>query len=724
MKKIININLSGRVIPIEDSAYEMLQEYIDSLRRYFANEEGRDEIINDIESRIAELMSENIRIGADAISDRDISEIIASMGRVEDFEEADTEATEPQTASAAQENYKSNYTRKQKGRLYRDSSDKIIGGVCSGIAYYLNIDPSIIRILFAIITFGGFGLGILAYIILWIVLPPREHEGFSGKRLYRNPEDRIIGGVAGGLAAYFGRSAKTIRLIFAAPILLSILLGILNNFRWDYDMDFALNIGFGSISGTFILIYVILWMVLPEATSDYQKMEMRGETVDVNRIRQNVKEGMDSMKDRMKGWGSEVKETAQNLGTKARDFANTRGRAFAGEVRDTASKTGHGFGHAIGVLFKVFFLFIAGTIAFALFVSLIALLFGGIAWWPINNYLWTSTWQQVLAWATLILFVIVPLIGFVTWIIRRILKAKSRNNYLGWTFGGLWALGWIAAFLFVTSMVRDFREYEHADNAVAVSQPTNNRMIVTVTQPELEYTGGFGWVDDDSRGWDLSDDTLKIAAIKLNVVASMDSQYHVTMKKYSFGRTNEDASTRAEKIQFSILSKDSLLDLGNSYAIDQKSKFRFQNIEVEIAVPVGKKIHFDPSIERKLNSINVKVNRTFRRNRFRRIEFNPGESDFNFKTGIDYVMGIDGELKGPDGKELSRPDEDYRYEGPAVNDTTDLEKTIEKKKEELKQLEEKKNLQKKTGFKRIKRDMNETATVSVAPSAPVLTEWF
>ena len=65
MKKIININLSGRVIPIEDSAYEKLQSYIESLRRYFANEEGRDEIINDIESRIAELMSEKVRKGAD-----------------------------------------------------------------------------------------------------------------------------------------------------------------------------------------------------------------------------------------------------------------------------------------------------------------------------------------------------------------------------------------------------------------------------------------------------------------------------------------------------------------------------------------------------------------------------------------------------------------------------------------------------------------------------------
>src|SRR5437868_1934738 len=117
MKKIININLSGRVIPIEDSAYEKLQSYIESLRRYFAREEGREEIINDIESRIAELMNEKIRKGANAITDQDVEEIIASMGRVEDFEKADSEtaAASEQAAAASQPIYK-----KQKGRLYRN----------------------------------------------------------------------------------------------------------------------------------------------------------------------------------------------------------------------------------------------------------------------------------------------------------------------------------------------------------------------------------------------------------------------------------------------------------------------------------------------------------------------------------------------------------------------------------------------------------------------------
>src|SRR5688572_1227934 len=104
MKKIININLSGRVIPIEDAAYESLQKYIESLRRYFASEEGRDEIINDIESRIAELMNDKIKKGQSAISEADIEEIIGAMGRVQDFEQVD-EKESSSSASQSQSTF-------------------------------------------------------------------------------------------------------------------------------------------------------------------------------------------------------------------------------------------------------------------------------------------------------------------------------------------------------------------------------------------------------------------------------------------------------------------------------------------------------------------------------------------------------------------------------------------------------------------------------------------
>ncbi len=89
MKKIININFHGRVIPIEETAYDILKQYVESLRKHFANEEGRDEIINDIENRFAELFSERLQKGSTCITDDDVNAIIQSMGRPEDFDSED-----------------------------------------------------------------------------------------------------------------------------------------------------------------------------------------------------------------------------------------------------------------------------------------------------------------------------------------------------------------------------------------------------------------------------------------------------------------------------------------------------------------------------------------------------------------------------------------------------------------------------------------------------------
>ena len=675
MKKIININLSGRVIPIEDSAYENLQAYIESLRRYFAHEEGRDEIINDIESRIAELMNDKVRKGAACVTDADIDEIIGSMGRPEDF---DADAAE--TAEAAQPGAQQQYSYagpKKKKRLYRDSSDKFIGGVCSGLAAYLNVDPAIVRILFAIITFGGFGLGFLIYILLWIVLPAKDIEGFVGKRLYRNPDDKMISGVAGGLAAYFNVRSTNIRLIFLAPLILSILVGIIDGMTWWDGFDFFPNILFGSLSSTFFIAYVILWMVLPEASGPYEKMEMRGEKVDVHTIRQNVREGMDSMKDKVRNWGDDVKESAENLGSKAKQFANTRGRAFAAEINETARRGGRGLGHAIGVLFKVFFFFIAGSIAFALFVGLMALIFGGIAWWPINNFLWTSNGQQLYAWGTLIFFFFVPLIAFITWIIRRILRTRSRNSYLGWVFGGLWVLGWFSVILLASSITRDFREYEHVDTPVNITNPGNGKMIVTVSQPELEYTGSFGWLNDEGEGWDLSPDTLKLSFVRFDIDKSDDSLYSVVVKRYSSGRTDAEARVRAEKIQYEVIYRDSILDLSNGFAIDKASKYRGQHVEIAIRIPVGRQIVFDESIETKLNDV------TFKR-RDGRWSNNGWDFDSNdqpyWRTGVVYTMRSNGILsRGNESTVPATPSNGeyrYRYDSSSQPSKDDIEKQI------------------------------------------------
>lgn len=691
MKKIININLSGRVIPIEDSAYENLQAYIESLRRYFANEEGRDEIINDIESRIAELMSEKIRKGSTSITDADVNDIAASMGRPEDFEaEAAEEVRQSKQSSSpattvAQES--ATGSKRRRGSFYRNPNDKFIGGVCSGLANYLDVDPAVVRLLFAIFGFGGWGF--LIYIALWIFIPAKEQEEYTGKRFYRNSENKVLGGVASGLAAYFNKEVRVIRLIFLAPFIINILFGIV---RWPfhYHSFWLPNILFGSLTGTFVLAYIILWIILPEAKSQYEKMEMRGEKVDVNTIKQNVQEGMGTVKEKMKGWGDEVKETAQNFSSKAKEFSSTTGKAFATEVVQTAKPVTNGIGHAIAVLFKVFFLFIAGIIAFALFVALMAIIFGGMAWWPVNNFLWTSNWQQAYAWGTLILFLGIPLIGFIVWLIRRIIGVKSRNHYLGWTFGGLWALGWISVILLIGSITTDFRYYDHSapvDVPIA-AQPKDNRLVVAVSEPALEFTDRYWWIDNNSDGWDISEDSLKMSFVKFNVLPSLDSFYHTSIKKYSAGRNNRDVENRAEKIQYRASYMNGVLDLGSGFAIDKDSKYRGQMVEVEIRIPAGKKIRFDESVKYKLNPVNIKIQkyRGWRRGRSG-ISIDDYDS-FPWETSMDYIMGIDGELKNTDGTPVMNFK--YRYND---NDSIRIEQSIEQKKNELKELEERKKEQ-------------------------------
>ena len=373
MKKVININFQGRIIPIEESAYEELKVYTDSLRRYFAREEGRDEIINDIENRIAELFSERLKKdSAGCVTDADVNEIIASIGRPEDFDDMGAEkatSTEGSQQSTAQA------TTEARGSLFRNESDKILGGVCSGLAYYLRIDPTVVRILFALITFGGFGLGFLLYIVLWIVLPARGLQHNIRRRLYRNPDDKVIGGVCGGIASYFNMPVWIPRLVFALPFFISILTNIIGNSWGGFD-PFP-DIVFGSFGGTLVVTYIILWIVVPFATTASQKLEMRGEKVDLESIKLSVQDELQSVKGRGEKTAEEIKVKVEKWGEEVKE----RGQALAAEARQ-----GSGIGHAIGVLFKAFFLFVAGIIVFALFVALMALIFSGIGIFPLKEF--------------------------------------------------------------------------------------------------------------------------------------------------------------------------------------------------------------------------------------------------------------------------------------------------------------------------------------------------
>ena len=301
MKKVININFQGAVVPIEETSYELLKQYTESLRQYFANEEGRDEIINDIESRISELFQELLKKGSTCITDDDVNAIIKNMGRPQDLEDAEggeQQGTKEKTTNQKEESsFQDSWNWKGPGkRLYRDENHKVLGGVCSGIAAYFGIDPVIVRVLFIVS-----GIGFFLYLLLWIFVPGSNMlvNGVR-KRLYRNPDGKIIGGVCSGMGSYFNVNPWLPRIIFLIPFISFF-------FRWGHvgPLTFPNFLSFSFSPGTFI-IYIILWLVIPEATTTSEKLEMKGEKVDLNSIKNSVVEEMKGVKERVNKLGMEA----------------------------------------------------------------------------------------------------------------------------------------------------------------------------------------------------------------------------------------------------------------------------------------------------------------------------------------------------------------------------------------------------------------------------------
>ncbi|MCF8346806.1 MAG: PspC domain-containing protein, partial [Bacteroidales bacterium] len=167
MKKAIKINLSGIVFHIDEDAYEKLKQYLDAISRHFSDKKEGEEILNDIESRIAELFQEK-RGKDEVISMALVNEITEIMGDPEEIVDSQEEA-----GTGGKHDKSSGTFSRTTRRLYRDPENSVFGGVSGGLGAYFNIDPLIFRILFLVFFFIG-GASILVYIILWIVLPKAE----------------------------------------------------------------------------------------------------------------------------------------------------------------------------------------------------------------------------------------------------------------------------------------------------------------------------------------------------------------------------------------------------------------------------------------------------------------------------------------------------------------------------------------------------------------------
>lgn len=171
MKKTLTVNLGGTVYHIDDDAYRLLDNYLSNLKHYFRKQESAEEIVNDIEMRIAELFAEKVAAGKQVITVQDVEEVIARVGKPEDFgiteDDAESNKRTEQSSSASQ-----TYTRTAgPRRLFRDPDSKLLGGVAAGLAAYLGWDITLVRILMIVLVFVPYCPMIILYIVGWIVIP-------------------------------------------------------------------------------------------------------------------------------------------------------------------------------------------------------------------------------------------------------------------------------------------------------------------------------------------------------------------------------------------------------------------------------------------------------------------------------------------------------------------------------------------------------------------------
>lgn len=461
MNKVLNINLGGIAFTIDEDAYVYLEKYLQSLRNHFQQSEGADEIVHDIEARLAELISEG-RGQRSIVSLRDVENAVSVMGTPEDFGAEPIKHTE--------------------------------GGSASGIK--------------------------------------------TGRRLFRDPDDRFLGGVCSGLAAYFGvKDPLWVRMGF---------------------LFFFLVFGSG------FFLYLILLVLVPEAQTAADRLAMRGEPVDINSIAKDFEE-------------------------KINDFSKPENQArFQNRISSASSQIFDALATLFKGLGKVWIVIFGVILLMALGSSLIGIISGSVALtlaFPFFDYLFEVSWYPMLGLINVIFIALVPILTMI-WTLRRLFFKRATNNYVQMGAWAFWTLNIVSLSFLVMTTVRNFSN--EAISNVPIVENANTPPVLTIAIPKRQPYS-FTWFDNIN----ISDEQLLCRHVNVRVEATSDTK--ITLEKYpeSRGATQREAQSLADQIEHqSYFSNDSLI-IDPTVRIPKGTKWRGQNIEMVLKVPYGTRIRFD-----------------------------------------------------------------------------------------------------------------------------------
>lgn len=502
MNKTVTINIAGLVFHIEEDAYERLRSYLDTLRMKFNAEEGRDEILADIESRIAEILTAKKGPAREVVLMTDIDEVIAVMGEPEAIsDEANTQGEEKK------EETREEYTRrKSRRRLFRDPDDKVVGGVCSGIGHYFDIDP------------------------VWL------------------------------------------RLAFALTVILA---------------------------GTGVLFYLLLMIIIPKAETTAEKLEMRGDPVDVNNIKRSIQEEFEEWGERVKNYGKRKKHEWGKA-----DYDNryrSRYHRRRGEAEDFLRTIGSLLGRFVAFCF----------VAFGI-VLLIGLLIGAFSITDIGpdfvsyqakNLFDDITSYYVALTAGLIVFG-VPILMMIYSGVVILFRLKRNNKILGFSALGIWIVGIVMAAFSISNIASGFSEGSEISERIPVinahRQQVNIRVNIDPDMVNDDYGHSWGRKYHYGRRWRMistDSSTVKFGDPRLNIVPSTTDSIELIVYKKAQGRTIQEAQLRVQSIGYTIAQDSNTIIFPSAFSLGASPVWKAQEVEAELRIPVGTVIYIDPSCE-------------------------------------------------------------------------------------------------------------------------------
>jgi phage shock protein PspC (stress-responsive transcriptional regulator) len=484
MNQTLTVNISGMVFHIEVDAYDTLKNYLNKIKSYFNNSEEREEIMLDIESRIAELFSSMMSEKNQVITATDVEQVISVMGKPEQYISEDEEQTQEFT---------------------------------------------------------------------------NESNVKGDKKLFRNPDERMLGGVCSGLGAYIGVDTVWVRLFFVAALLL----------------------GFG------FLTYIILWIVMPEAKTASDKLKMKGEPINIQNIGKKFEEEANKVSDNLKN--VDTNKFSKKAGSVLESIFGALATIFTGVFNIV--------GKVIGVAFLIL-----GTF---MLVVLLGMLFGSKTIFSITsdgvfsfeaheffNLIFVSQDQYYLAILGVLLLIGIPILTLIYLAIKLLFKIKLHYS-VGLTMSILFVIGMSICALVGIKMGTELSSDEEI---VKTHQIAATKHALMIKSPN-ELLPGKGILEDKFTSISIDGETMYQSYVRFEIEKSKTDSMLLEVKFSSKGSTTKEAIRNARTINYNYQISDSALVIDNYLSTLKDNKIRGQQVELTLYIPLYQVVYLDESVK-------------------------------------------------------------------------------------------------------------------------------